>query len=335
MNLPRSSAPRKPPSIWVWAFGYFACYAPYSALTKALSSGKIGEHVVTGFEILPLSTLASLLGMCVFIGATGYWRAASKWTLGGLTLPRPTWWTFLSGVCTAAIIATTTLSYSFPGTSIVFMMLLMRGGVLVLAPIVDIVSSRKVRWTSWVALALSLAAVWVASSQRDDLVLTVPAAIDVAIYLAAYFVRLRFMSQLAKGSPEANLRYFVEEQLIATPTIVFAISAAAMFGEGQLFEELRSGFTSLALSDITLVAIIGFLSQGTGIFGALILLDPRENSFSIPVNRASSILAGVLASGALWLFWSGSPVSTRELVGAGLVCLAIVVLSLPRAQKAN
>lgn len=335
MNLPRTSSERKPPSIWLWAFGYFACYAPYSALTKALSSGKIDDHVVSGFEILPLSTLASLFGMWVFIVATGYWRAASQWTLGGLTLPRPTWWTFLSGVCTAAIIATTTLSYSFPGTSIVFMMLLMRGGVLVLAPIVDSISARKVRWTSWVALSLSLAAVWVASSQRDDLVLTLSAAIDVAIYLAAYFVRLRFMSKLAKGSPEANLRYFVEEQLIATPTIVLVICAAAAFGDGVLFEELRRGFTSLALSDIGLVALIGFLSQGTGIFGALILLDPRENSFSIPVNRASSILAGVLASAALWFLWNGNPISTRELIGAGLVCLAIVVLSLPRAKEAT
>jgi hypothetical protein len=49
--------------IWVWAAGYFACYAPYSALTKALSSGREGQLALDGVALLPLSTLASLLGM--------------------------------------------------------------------------------------------------------------------------------------------------------------------------------------------------------------------------------------------------------------------------------
>jgi hypothetical protein len=35
------------------------------------------------------------------------------------------------------------------------MMLLMRGGVLAIAPIADLVGGRVVRWFSWVALALS------------------------------------------------------------------------------------------------------------------------------------------------------------------------------------
>ena len=38
-----------------------------------------------------------------------------------------------------------------------------------------------------------------------------------AIYLAAYFVRLRAMSRLAKGAAGANRAFFVEEQLVATP----------------------------------------------------------------------------------------------------------------------
>ena len=30
---------KKRSTIWGFAFGYFACYVPYSALTKAVSSG--------------------------------------------------------------------------------------------------------------------------------------------------------------------------------------------------------------------------------------------------------------------------------------------------------
>lgn len=40
-------------SIWLYAFGYFACYAPYSALTKAMSSGLFGSlGKVSGFALL-------------------------------------------------------------------------------------------------------------------------------------------------------------------------------------------------------------------------------------------------------------------------------------------
>ena len=53
-------------SIWWWAFGYFAAYAPYSALTKALSDGKLGAKV-PGNTILPLSTFASFLAMVLFL----------------------------------------------------------------------------------------------------------------------------------------------------------------------------------------------------------------------------------------------------------------------------
>lgn len=72
--------------IWVWAAGYFACYAPYSALTKALSSGHDGQAGLDGVALLPLSTLASLLGMAAFMLATGWWRAASQRTVRGVAL---------------------------------------------------------------------------------------------------------------------------------------------------------------------------------------------------------------------------------------------------------
>lgn len=319
-----------PAAIWLWAFGYFACYAPYSALTKALSTPRGGEPALTGVELLPFSTLASLAGMAVFMVATGWWRAASTREVLGVKVPFPSRWTFLSGLATAAVIATTTLAYTFRGTSIVFMMLLMRGGVLVLAPVVDALAKRAVRWTSWVALALSIAAVVVATARREELWITAAATADAGLYLLSYFVRLRFMSRLAKGAPDANRRYFVEEQLVATPAIVLFLALAALLGPGDLAEQLRRGFTSLSSTQLALTLLIGVLSQGTGVFGALILLDARENSFCVPVNRASSILAGVLATVLLGAFGYGGRLGAGELIGAGLVLLAIILLALPR-----
>ena len=321
--------------IWGYAFGYFACYVPYSAMTKALSSGLLPDmpRGIAGFELLPLTSVASLCGMFVFITSLRWWRFAGTRRVLGLDVPMPGLWTFLSGLCTAGIIATTTLAYTFEGVSIVFMMLLMRGGVLAIAPVVDFVSRRRVRWFSWVALSLSLGALLVAffGGSRSGTAMTTVAVIDVLVYLAGYFIRLRFMSRLAKsGDANVTKRYFVEEQMTATPLVVGFLALLAFVGDSATAAEVRHGFVGLwSHPRLPEVLLVGLLSQGTGVFGGLILLDGRENSFCVPVNRASSILAGVCASLSLALLLGRRMPGPTELVGAGLVVAAIVVLSLP------
>lgn len=320
-------------SIWWFAFGYFACYAPYSALTKAISDGMIpGLSLrVFGFELLPVTAVASLVGMLLSITVMDWWKYAGRRRIFGRSVPWPGRWTFLSGLCTAAIIPTTTLAYTFGGVSIVFMMLLMRGGVLAIAPMVDLISNRRVRWYSWVALCLAISALFVGFSGRSCVISAI-ALVDVAIYLAAYFVRLRFMSRLAKSDDlHARTRYFVEEQMIATPAFVLMLVIMAGLGfagvDGNPAAVLR-GFALFADAKITVVAIvIGLFSQGTGMFGGLILLDRRENTFCVPVNRASSVLAGVLATMVLWLVAGARAPSLSEMSGAMLIIAAIAVLS--------
>ncbi|WP_233261267.1 hypothetical protein [Vitiosangium sp. GDMCC 1.1324] len=330
---------RRDLAIWGYALGYFACYAPYSALTKALSLGALEgmPRGVSGFELLPWSTLASGVGMFLFLTARGWWRYASTRTVLGVRVPFPGPWTFLSGLCSAAIIATTTLAYTFSGTSIVFMMLLMRGGVLILAPLVDVLSQRRVAWPSWVALGLSFAAVGVATAPGVDARVSVAALVDLGVYLLGYFFRLRFMSHLAKGhDASASIRYFVEEQMVATPALVVALVGAALIGEGPVLSDIRHGFTELLVRGRVLEELlVGVLSQGTGVFGGLILLDHRENSFSVPVNRASSILAGVVATGLLSVLLGLPGAGKRELLGAALVMGAMLVLGLPTVLKAR
>lgn len=325
-------------NIWLAALGYFLAYAPYSALTKALSSGVApgAEAGVSGVALLPVSTLASLIGMMAFLWGTGWWKAAASRRVAGFPVPMPTRYTTLSGICTAVILLTTTLAYTFEGVSIVFVMLLMRGGVLIMAPLIDRLSGRKVRWFSWVALLLSLAALLVAFAERAGYAITFVCALDVGFYLLAYFVRLQFMSRLAKSSDvKGNRRFFVEEQLVASPAAMVFLLGLAALGPDDVSTQLMLGFRGLDLgAALGWGLAIGFLSQGTGIFGGLILLDGRENTFCVPVNRASSILAGVAAAYML-VFWLGSkPPGLTELVGAALVVAAVLVLSLgPMVRK--
>lgn len=306
---------------------------PYSALAKAASGGDIPGigGAIPGLLLLPATTIASLFGMIAFLGLSGWWRHAGNRLPGPLPLPAPSRWTALSGLCTAAIIATTTLAYTFEGVSIVMMMLLMRGGVLVIAPIVDRISGRSVRRESWIALVLSLSALLVGLADGDNYVITAAAGLVVAIYLLAYFGRLRLMSSKAKSSDrQTTLRYFVEEQLVATPAVVAVLFGWAAIDGGANGALLRAGFSSFWLSPALPVALlIGLLSQGTGIFGGLVLLDPRENTFSVPVNRSSSVLAGVSATLLLALVAGGRWPSHSEAIGVGLILLAILALTVP------
>jgi len=323
-------------AIWLFASGYLVGYAPYSALTKVLSKGlapSLGPPI-SGIALLPLSGVASMVcavGLLVF---TGWWRAASKHTVGSLTFHGPSRYTLLSGVCSSAIILTTTLAYTFDGTSIVFMMLLLRGGVLAIAPLVDLLTGRRVRWFSWVALALSLGALLLALDPRAGFKLSALAVVDVAVYLLGYFIRLRLMSKLAKGSDEDNLRYFVEEQMVASPFALLALVVLSLTG-GALGAELRRGFFEISAGPaLGAVLLVGILSQSNGVFGGLILLDKHENSFAVPVNRASSILAGLIASFGLWWFFAEHPPAARELTGAAMIVGAVLCLSFgPRLSR--
>jgi drug/metabolite transporter (DMT)-like permease len=47
------------------------------------------------------------------------------------------------------------------------------------------------------------------------------------------------------------------------------------------------------------------------------------------VNRASSVLAGIVASASLTIFFAQPTLPPKEIVGAALVIAAIAVLALP------
>ncbi|MBM3316891.1 MAG: hypothetical protein FJY75_03470 [Candidatus Eisenbacteria bacterium] len=328
--MDRGPAPRIP--IWWMAFGYFACYWPYSGLVRATADGILpglsGE--LKGLTLQPLQVASSLVSMFLFITLIGWWKYPGRRSVLGARIPFPSLWTALSGVCTALVIVTTNLAYTFSGVSIVFVMLLMRGGVLILGPIVDALNRRRVRWFSATGMMLSLAALVVAFAEKGGYAISILCAIDVAVYLLAYFVRFQFMSRIAKSADAArNVRYFVEEQMVATPFLVALLALFALLGRGEMAEQVRAGFVGLPAGAIPYVVLAGIFSQGTGIFGTLIFLDRRENTFCIPVNRSSSVLAGVFASFTLALLFGMRVPSAYQLAGAALVILAILVLSLP------
>jgi len=326
-------------SIWGFAFGYFACYIPYSLMTKIMSKGLLSSlhgRSLDGFVILPVVAVATLLTMIAVISLLGWWKYATHSKIFGLSVPRPTKWTFLSGLFTSLIIGTTTLAYTFEGVSIVLAMILMRGGVLITGPIVDAGTRRKVRWYSWAGFAGACLALLL--NIRDTRGLRIPLALGLVIlvYIASYFMRFQFMSRNAKSERrDVNLRYFVEETMVSTPMLVVILALFTLLG-GKVGADVRLGWTAHWNQPyLWALALIGVMSQGTGFFGTLVFLDCRENTYCIPVNRASSVLAGVAASMLLTLFPGQKLPATAEFIGAGVMIVSILFLSIPPLVQAR
>lgn len=325
--------------IFFFCFGYFAAYVPYTMWVKLITRGLFEGMDGNGFDGFVIQPVV-VFGNCIAVFATltllGWWRCAKQFKIGSLSLPRPRWLTFLSGLCTAGIIITTTLAYTFNGISIVFAMLLMRGGVLALGPLIDTIAVKRKRiihWTSWLASLLSFAALMLAFTGKTSTAMTTVATIDISLYLVSYFIRLFLMSNYAKSHDDDERRgYIAEEQLVANTVLFGSLVICGLLGKysdpGSLLGKLHEGIAVFPYQGYFWQAVmIGVFSYGTGIFGALILLDKRENTFTIPANRSSSVLAGLLATYLLAQNYHQKPINQEELLGVFLILAAIFFLS--------
>ncbi|HEY9391259.1 MAG TPA: hypothetical protein VIR27_16015 [Mycobacteriales bacterium] len=316
--------------------GYFAWYVPYSGLAKALSAGLIPgiEHPVGGLVLLPAAALGTLLGMPIFLTASRWWRYSRRRTILGHSLPLPGRETALSGFWTAFIVGTTTLNFTFPGGSIVFMLVLMRIEQLIFSPATDLIRRRKIHWYSWAALVLSMLSAVIALTDVDNYVLTTGAVLSLGAYMMGYVCRFQIMDRYAKvGDQFHDRRYFVEEHMATPIMLVLLLGVPALINQGPWMHALRLGFTTFLTSSAVFPALlIGLFYEGLFIFTSLIYLDPREFSFGMPVNVCSSLLAGVVASLGLHGVFGAIQPSAAQFVAAACVISAAFILSYPTVR---
>jgi hypothetical protein len=310
---------------------YFLAYVPYAVMTRWLASINYGPfgRPLTGLEILPAVTILSGVLTLSFAWLSGWTKRAHHYSLLGGSWPCPTRWTLLSGIGTALLLFTVPLSFTFKGVSIPFIQLLMRGDVLVIAPLVDLMSGRKVRWYSWLALLMVAAGLTLTIRARGGLYLPPLAVVTVILYTLGYFVRLWVMTKTAKsGDPEAVKAYFVEEKMVAIPCAVLCLAALSLNNFGTQKTELSFGFlvvwSSSQMLPIIAMSVLLFLIS---VFSILILLDKRENTYCVPFERSASILAGIAAAYVLGGMSLGKYPTGAEVSGAVLLIAAIVLLS--------
>jgi protein-tyrosine-phosphatase len=320
----------------VLAFGYFLAYIPFAALTSALSKGLVPgvDEEVGGLVLLPAAAIGVLLGMAGFLWFTGWWRAIGVREVRGRERRIPTPTMLAAGIAMAVIIGTTILNFTFVGVSILFMLLMMRAGTLGISPVFDLIRGKRVRGYAWAGLGLSLLAIVVALAGVDAYTLTLGAVLSLLAYLAGYVVRFRIMSRDAKtGDVAIDRRYFAGEQATAAVGLFAVCAVFALIGAGPQMQALREGFTEFLFTPEALLAIlVGLFYSTLYVFGTLIYLDPREYAWSVPVNRASSVLSAAVASYALlWIVGADAP-HPSTLIAAAIVLAAIAALSYPQLR---
>ena len=239
---------RKRLPIEFFALLYLLAYMPYVLAVRWLASVTYPPlgRALSGLEILPATMILSGALTWVLVCLSGWSKDAHHRKVWGLSLPWPTRWTVLSGIGTSLLLFTVPLSFTFAGVSIPFMQLLMRGDVLVIAPLVDLVSGRKVAWYSWLALLLVGAGLTLTISRRGGLHLPPLAILTVVLYALGYFVRLIVMTKIGKTGDRKTARgYFVEEKMVAIPLAIAALAAISLLGLGPQGGELRFGFVQV------------------------------------------------------------------------------------------
>jgi protein-tyrosine-phosphatase len=319
-------------AVWLFALGFLVFYTPYAALSKAVTAGLVPgvPKGLVGLEILPAAILGTVLMVPLIITLAGWWRYARFRRFLGIPVPVTTPAVALSGFGLALIIASTTVAFTFQGISIVLALLLMRGGLLIMGPIVDTTYRRRVRWFSWTALAISLSALVVSFSAMNDYSLPLLALLNLAVYLTGYALRTPCMTKLAKVVDKDTTRgYFVQEVLV-TICVLPLLPLIAALGSGASSLALRRGFTTfwtMHPAAIVPVVMIGVFYASHNIFGTLIYLDRRENTFSVPLFCGVSFLAGF---SAVWLLSRLAGLAApppSQLIASAMILSALVLLS--------
>jgi protein-tyrosine-phosphatase len=311
--------------IWAYALGLVLFYTPYAGLAKAVTAGLVPgvPKGLVGLEILPAAILGTIVTIPLIITLLGWWRYADVKHLTPEIV--------LSGLGLALIIGSTTVAYTFNGISIVLALLLMRGGLLIMGPITDAVFGRRVRWFSWAALGVSFAALLVSLLAASDYSLPLLAALNLAAYLSGYTLRTPLMTKLAKvRDPEVTRRYYVQEAMVTIALLPAIPAVMALSGIGPVSLALRRGLTTFWTAHpaaIVPVVLIGVFYGCHNIFGTLVYLDCRENTFCIPLFCGASFLAGYSAVFVLSRLFAFPTPPTPQLISSAMIISALLLLS--------
>ncbi|MFA7009018.1 MAG: hypothetical protein WC204_09155 [Elusimicrobiales bacterium] len=163
-------------------------------------------------------------------------------------------------------------------------------------------------------------------------------------YIIAYAIRIYIMNYFKntriKGLPYDNKGFFAVEQLSASATMILAALAVVYFMTPDLTDprSFVAGFQgafSMPHEQWFKAALAG-IPYGIGAFFSvfLFMFKGRTATFSGLVNRLTSLIAGTIATLAVFFLMAAKPPKLEDWLGLVVIFIAIYFLSLAEKKRA-
>ncbi|MFH2203795.1 MAG: hypothetical protein ABIJ96_11810 [Elusimicrobiota bacterium] len=349
--------------------GYFVFYVITGVTVRYFQFDPNGPGM-SGMVFLTYSTFG---GTAICLG----WVIAFRWfylksnrliTWAGITFPSEFLYIIPSGVCTAVIIPTTTLMYSFKHVSVMVAMVIMRGSVIVISRFVDSIQIRQgiltkkvyaeENWGVVFALlavgtkifggyverffmdAAALAAAAGKASGKIS-ILQSPAALTVLCsYVCAYALRIYIMNYYKntrpKGQPYDNKGFFAIEQIAASTTL--ALIAGLMFVLPTSIEQVAEFQGSILTPHPSWFAgnLAGAAFGIVAFFSVFIFMfKGRTATFAGLVNRLTSLVAGTAATLLCWQFFGGKFPQFQDWLSLMFIFIAVGFMTAAERKRSK
>ena len=300
--------------------GYFFFYVITGIAVKYFLSTDPGYPGIHGMEYLVYNTAG---GATIATGVVLVLKWYKMETLGkvnflGMSVPSEIPYIVASGICTAVIVPTTTLLYSFKGISVMVAMVIMRGAVIVIGRVVDAIQIKKgilkktVYMEENIAMILALFAVGIKIIGGDGRggespFKSLPVMIIFGSYIIAYSFRIYIMNyykntRKPEDKRDNNKAFFAIEQISSTTTLILVTAAVVVFARSLgITGERIDPFTNAILATDWKWAPWSYLAgMGYGIVAFfsvfLFMFKGRTATFAGLVNRLTSLIAGTTAT---------------------------------------
>lgn len=309
--------------------GYFIFYVITGIAVKFFLSTKEGFPALDGMEYLVYNTAGgtAIATGVVLILKWYHLDSIGKTKVLGFMIPSEIPYIIASGICTAVVIPTTTLLYSFKGISVMVAMVIMRGAVIIIGRVVDEIQIRqgilkkKVFAEENFAMVLALFAVSINiiadDSGGDSAFTSLPAVVIFGSYILAYSFRIYIMNYYKNTRrdecrKDTNTAFFAIEQITSTITLIAVTAAVVVFARSlDITGERITPFVNAVISpdpDWSHWAFIAGLAYGVVAFFSvfLFMFKGRTATFAGLVNRLTSLIAGTVSTLLFAAIFGGS-----------------------------
>jgi len=333
--------------------GYFVFYVITGVTVKYFLAHGAGFPGLHGMEFLVYSTTGGMGITLAIVLALRWYRFPSdnRRQVGPFSIPYEFYYIIPSGVCTAVVVPTTTLLYSFDGISVMVAMVLMRSSVIVISRAVDEVQIRqgilkkKVYLEENIAVLIAILVVVTEitgpSKGGESPFTSLPVMVIFTSYILAYSLRIYIMNYYKNTRPHgatgSNKGFFAIEQIASTTTValvvlVFLLLHATVGLSGPRIDPMLDGFLSPDAKWAHWAVLAGTAFGIVSFFSVFIFMfKGRTATFAGLVNRITSLIAGTAATLVFALMFNGKYPHYMDWVNLGLIFVAVGFIT--RAEK--